>query len=553
MLRSAAGAIGTDHHLMRVKIKLHLKSRKKIMKQKKIKYDSAKFKDDKSSELFQGDLNGTLSEASNESIGIDEKYSLFVEHLKIHAEKYFKLDNNTNRKRKEWLTDEILQIVDQKSLAFLNWQNHRGTKLEAKTRSKYKQLRKLAKKKIDARQIEYWDEICEEVENSIKLNDPANAFSIIRRLRGGSKRVENMPIKDRNGNLLLNSSDRLERWREYFHELFNVPSIVDQKIIDEIQIGTLSEEEKRQNAAPSIEEVRKALFQMKSRKAPGNDEITADLLKAGGEPVIHWLYGIFVDIWKNEVMVQDWNLAILIRLYKKGEKQICDNYRGISLLNVTSKIFSRIILNRIQNMIDHQLLEAQSGFRAHRSTMDQIHILNITMEKRREFNKSLFMCFIDITKAYDSVNRDLLWRVCRKYGISEKLVNLFKMLYKNSKAKVKIEGELSDSFLIETGVQQGGIPSPILFNILFDFIVRKVIEEAGVTGVKFSYGSNDFFHAKRESYENFNILALLYADDLVAMCETASDLTTFIRAFENVTHEFGLTMSVKKTCIMTLQ
>ena len=61
------------------------------------------------------------------------------------------------------------------------------------------------------------------------------------------------------------------------------------------------------------------------------------------------------------------------------------------------------------------------------------------MEKRREFNKSLFMCFIDITKAYDSVNRDLLWRVCRKYGISEKLVNLLKMLYKNSKAKVKLK------------------------------------------------------------------------------------------------------------------
>ena len=107
--------------------------------------------------------------------------------------------------------------------------------------------------------------------------------------------------------------------------------------------------------------------------------------------------------------------------------------------------------------------------------------------------------------------------------------------------------------MIETGVQQGGIPSPILFNMLFDFIIRKIIEEAGVTGVKFSYGSNDFFHAKRENYENFNILALLYADDLVAMCETASDLATFVRTFEKVTQEYGLTMNVKKTCIMTLQ
>jgi hypothetical protein len=89
--------------------------------------------------------------------------------------------------------------------------------------------------------------------------------------------------------------------------------------------------------------------------------------------------------------------------------------------------------------------------------------------------------------------------------------------------------------------------------MLFDFIIRKVIDEAGVSGVQFSYGSNDFYHGARENYVNFNILNLLYADDLVAMCETADDLKTFIKTFEKITQEYGLTMSVKKTCIMALQ
>ncbi|CAF1924622.1 unnamed protein product [Rotaria magnacalcarata] len=100
---------------------------------------------------------------------------------------------------------------------------------------------------------------------------------------------------------------------------------------------------------------------------------------------------------------------------------------------------------------------------------------------------------------------------------------------------------------------QGGIPSPMLFNILFYFVIRKVIEEASVAGVKFLYSSNDFFHGSREKYENVNVLALLYADDLVAMCESTDDLEKFIRSFEKITQKFGLTMSVKKTCIMTLQ
>ncbi|CAF3323508.1 unnamed protein product [Rotaria sp. Silwood2] len=554
MYRRAAGAIGTDHHLMRVKIKLHLKCRRKKQQVKRTKLDYTKFKNAKTLEMFQEDLSKTLSDAKDKNITIDDKYSLFVECLKGNAEKHFKLDNRKNGKRKEWLTDEILKIIDQKSLAFVNWQNHRGTKSETIYRNKYKRLRKLVKTKIDARQVEYWDEICEEIEKSVKLNDPATAFSIIRRLRGGSKGVENIPIRDRNGKLLVNSEDRLERWCEFFEELLNVPQAVNPDLINEIPILPLSkEEENRQNAEPSVEEIRKALCQMKSRKAPGHDEITVDILKAGGLPVLKWLYEIFVDVWKNEEMMDNWNLAILIRLFKKGDKQLCDNYRGISLLSVISKLFSRIILNRIQQLIDNQLLESQSGFRANRSTIDQIFILKMIMEKRKEFNKPLFLCFIDITKAYDSVNRKLLWKVCRKYGISGKLVNLLKMLYKDSKAKVRIEGELSSSFLIKTGVLQDGIPSPILFNMLFDFIIRKVIDEAGVSGVQFSYGSNDFYHGQRENYEKFNILNLLYADDLVVMCETANDLETFIKTFEKITQDYGLTMSVKKTCIMALQ
>jgi hypothetical protein len=97
------------------------------------------------------------------------------------------------------------------------------------------------------------------------------------------------------------------------------------------------------------------------------------------------------------------------------------------------------------------------------------------------------------------------------------------------------------------------IPSPVLFNILFDFIVKKVIDEVAVSGVKFSYGSNDFFHGRNEKHDDFHILALLYADDLVVMCETAVDLDKFVRSFEKVTQQFGLTMSIKKTCLMSLQ
>ncbi len=97
---------------------------------------------------------------------------------------------------------------------------------------------------------------------------------------------------------------------------------------------------------------------MKNRKAPGNDNVTADLLKAGGTPVLTWLHELFVDIWKREEIVNDRTLAILICLFKnKGDKSQSDNYCGISLLPVASKLFTRVILNRVQSLIDRQLLE----------------------------------------------------------------------------------------------------------------------------------------------------------------------------------------------------
>ncbi|CAF4977065.1 unnamed protein product [Rotaria sp. Silwood1] len=115
-----------------------------------------------------------------------------------------------------------------------------------------------------------------------------------------------MPVQDKSGELLVNSKDTLKRWREYFHETLNVTTSIDQDLIDQIQIPTLSTtEERRQNAPISIEEVRKALKQMKSRKAPGSDEITADILKAGGQPVIQWLFSFFTDLWENEQMAKE--------------------------------------------------------------------------------------------------------------------------------------------------------------------------------------------------------------------------------------------------------
>ncbi|CAM4859591.1 unnamed protein product [Rotaria socialis] len=550
--RTAAGVIGTDHHLIRSKVRLHLKSRKKSTAKQSRNLDKRKLCDPATVLAFQAAFATTTCSISTAS-STNEKYTELSNIVKELSENFFGVTER-QRKYKEWLTNEILDIVNKKSHAFLQWQNHRGTCQEHNYRKQYCTLRKQAKKKVEERQIEYWDELSLEIEQAIKQHDPATAYRMIRRLKGGKAKIEEMPIHDKQGNLLINGHERLRRWSEHFCELLNVPSTVDPSIMQRISIPQLStEEQNRQDKPPSLLEVEEAIRRMKSGRAPGMDGLSVDVIKAGGRALSTRLHTVFVEIWEEEQTIEDWSTAIIIRLFKnKGDKRDCGNYRGISLLPVASKVFSRLILNRVQKHLGTQIMEQQAGFQSNRSTIDHIFALKLLMEKTRDHNKSLFLCFIDIQKAYDSINREILWCICRHYGLTTKIVRLLQLLYKDSKARVRINGELSGPFDIETGVQQGGIPSPILFNVFFDFVMRQVLDRLvvlNVTGVKLAYG-RDFFQSTSNNNKDIEMLALLYADDVVGCFDNVTDLKLFVGVFEEVSQEYGITMSIKKTCVM---
>ena len=201
---------------------------------------------------------------------------------------------------------------------------------------------------------------------------------------------------------------------------------------------------------------------------------------------------------------------------------------------VAGKVFARILLNRIQYMLDKKLLEEQAGFRSGRSTLDQVFILRTVMERSREFNQPLHICFIDLQKAYDSVNRETLWRICRAYGLSDKMIKMIKLLYEGTRAEVRIDGDLSTSIQMKTGIKQGCLLSPILFNVYIDFVMRNVLEQTRVESVIMSYRLGDLWNSGNGNNDDVKFLALMYADNIAVMCRSTQDLEKFIKAFEKV-------------------
>ena len=138
----------------------------------------------------------------------------------------------------------------------------------------------------------------------------------------------------------------------------------------------------------------------------------------------------------TEQIPDEWKEGYLIKLPKKGDLGNCNNYRGIMLLSVLGKVLSRILLNRIKGKVDPDLRDQQAGFRKDRSCTDQISTLRIIIKQSAEWNSSIYLSFIDYEKAFDSVDRETIWKLLRHYGVPLKMVNIIKSSYQGFNCRI---------------------------------------------------------------------------------------------------------------------
>ena len=179
------------------------------------------------------------------------------------------------------------------------------------------------------------------------------------------------------------------------------------------------------------------------------------------------LHEIVLDFWKKEVPPKDWIDAMIIKLFKKGDTTDCGNYRGISLLSIAGKILSNILLCRLNEITDDVVPETQCGFRKCRGTVDMMFCARQLIEKCKEQNRKLYMVFIDLSKAYDTVSRKLLWPLLRRYGVPEKLVNLIRSMHSGMEAFLRLDTDTTDKCKILNGLRQGCVLAPALFNLFY--------------------------------------------------------------------------------------
>ncbi|CAH1277284.1 CYP3A43, partial [Branchiostoma lanceolatum] len=454
------------------------------------------------------------------------------------------------RKNTDWFEAHISMlepIIDLKRKALLSYkQNPSSQNLQA-----LKAVRHKAQQTSRRCANNYWLLLSERIQFA---SDSGN----IRKMYEGIKQATGKPIKKcaplkaSNGEILTDKDEQMARWVEHYLELYSTENSVSQDVLDNIEdLPVIAE----LDAEPTLEELSKAIDSMQSGKAPGEDNIPAEVIKCGKPVLLKPLHELLCLCWKEGQVPRSMRNSKIITLYKnKGDRTDCNSYRGISLLSIVGKVFAKVALRRLQVLADRVYPESQCGFRAQRSTTDMIFSVRQLQEKCREQQRPLYIAFIDLTKAFDLVSRRGLFQLLQKIGCPPQLLSIIISFHEDMQGVVSYDGETSEPFAIRSGVKQGCVLAPTLFGIFFSLLLNFAFGHS-TQGVHLHTRSDGkLFNLARlrakTKVRTVLIRELLFADDAALSAHVEHELQQMLNQFAHACREFALTISIKKTVVM---
>ena len=267
-------------------------------------------------------------------------------------------------------------------------------------------------------------------------------------------------------------------------------------------------------------EIVEAMQSMKSGKATGTSEVGMEMIVANGEIGVKVMIELCQRLLDGRGMPDEWKTSVIVPIFKgKGDVMSCRSYRGVKLLEYAMKIVERVLERQIRALAN--LNEMQFGFMPGKGTVDAIFMVRRIQEEYQKKDKKLYMCFVDMEKAFDRVPRKVMEWAMRKKGLSEVIVWAVMSLYDGAKTRVRVGSAYSEEFEVNVGVHQGSVLSPLLFAIVVD-----VITENARRGV---------------------VNELLHADDLVIMSEDMEDLKERFWNWKDALERKGWKVNTRKT------
>ncbi|XP_045448721.1 uncharacterized protein LOC123657186 [Melitaea cinxia] len=534
----------TDHSLVVTRVAL---IHKKIHSSKppgKKKLDLPKTRHDDLIRDFE-DLVRKETETWNVNATVEDEWSNVRTLLTETAAKAF---GYQRAKSQDWFTENIEQLsplLDSKRDAALAHRLNPNPKTREELTISKAALQRSTRHFANV----YWTNICHNIQACADSGNFSGVYSGIKQAIGPVSK-KTAPLKEADGSVITDRHRQMERWVEHFTTLYATPVSIEPEAVQSMpKLDTWSQ----LDDLPTIREYHIAVKQLKRGKSPGSDGTQAEILKLKCvSPILH---SLLCKCWEAGCVPRDMRDANIITLYKgKGDRGDCNSYRGISLLSSVGKLFGRVILGKLQKLANRVYPEAQCGFRPRRSTVDMIFSLRQLQEKCREQKTPLYVAFVDLNKAFDTVSREGLYTALKCIGCPPKLLSLVQSFHEDMKGAVVFDGQTSDRFEMRRGVRQGCVLAPTLFGIFFSIILRTAFGDSqqGIhlhTRVDGKLFNISLLQAKQKRHDLF-VDSLLFADDAAFVANSVLELQTIMDKFSKACTLFSMSINPKKTVVL---
>lgn len=539
----------TDHRLIVSRVTLHLKPRPRPTQhqptRKKLNLQLLKDQNNVRTLLQRLEEELDKNPPSLSCANVEEHWNSFKESVTVASRDALGF---RALKHQDWFDDndaEITDLINKKRQAKKQMDNHPSSQAK---RQIFRDIKASVQTKLRQIQNQWWIDKANEIQTFADRRDMRNFYQSLKAVYGPRGNV-NAPIKTSDEQTLLKDEQNiLQRWTEHFHQLLNRASNVNHTIIQRIKQRPHHLD---LDVPPSLVEVTCAINCLKNNKSPGNDGIPAEVFKTANSLLAPHLHNIFLNIWEKAEVPSDFKDALIVTIFKKGDKSVCGNYRGISLLSTAGKVLAVILLKRLVPIAEEILPETQHGFRPGRGTIDMIFVARQLLEKSKEHRVPLHLIFFDLEKAFDSICRETLWRILAKFGLPSRFISIVRALHDGMTGQVLYRGTTSPEFSIQTGVKQGCVLAPTLFS-LYLAALHQTLPETATSDVNISTRpEGNVFNLGRlrakTRCQTIPVNELQYADDNAAPSHDINQLQEMTDSWDLTYEAFGLKVNKKKT------
>ncbi|KAK3507907.1 hypothetical protein QTP70_002569 [Hemibagrus guttatus] len=461
--------LSTDHHLVVSWIRLQRRMPDRLGRTKRIvKVCWERLADPSVRGVFNSHLRESFNQIQREVGDIESEWTMFFSSIVDTAIRSCgrKVSGAScgGNPRTQWWTLKVRDAVKLKKESYRAWLA-RGT-LEAA--EAYRQAKRTAAGVVSEAKTRVWEEFGETMEKDYRTAS-GKFCQTVRRLRRG-KQLSANTVYSGGGELLASTGDIVGRWKEYFKDLLNptdTPSVEEPEAEDSVVDSFITQAE-----------VTEVVQQLLEGKALEVYEIRPEYLKSLDVVGLSWLTRLCNIAWWSGTVPLDWAIEVVVPLFKKGDRRVCFNYRGLTLLSLPGKVYSRVLERRVRPVLKGSW----------------------------EFAQPVHMCFVDLEKAFDHVPHGILWEVLWEYEVRGPLLRAVRCLYNRSRSLVHIASCKSDLFPVHVGLRQGCPLSPVLFIVFMDRISRR---SQGLEGVRFG---------------DHRISSLIFADDVILLAPSSLDL-----------------------------